>query len=66
MKKIINILLIFALLLSFASCSDSSIEEHIVTDAKNAMDSFVPAEGTININAYNNNYVISINEMERT
>lgn len=66
MKKFISILLVLVTILSFVSCSSDSIEERIVNDGKKSLEGFTPSQGTISINTNNNNYVISVNDNQRT
>lgn len=66
MKKFISILLVLVTILSFVGCSSDSIEERIVNDGKKSLEDFTPSQDTISIDTNNNNYVISVNDNQRT
>ena len=66
MKKIISILLVLVTILSFVGCSNNSIEERIVSDGKKSLEDFTPSQDTISIDTNNNDYVVSVNDVQRT
>lgn len=66
MKKFISILLVLVIVLSFVGCSSNSFDERIVNDGKKSLEGFTPSQDTISIDTNNNNYVISVNDNQRT
>ena len=65
MKKIISIVLILVTILSFVGCSDTSIEEQIVSDGKKSMRGFKPVQDTITIQKSDDEIVINLSKAER-
>lgn len=68
MKKFFSILLVLIItLLTFVACSGNSIEEQIVTNGKQSLHWFTPAQETITITHTNNsNLIISTSQAQRT
>lgn len=66
MKKIIGILLILATVLSFFGCSSSSIEEQLVSNGKRITDDISFSHDNISISKIGNDYVVTVNQIQRT